>query len=190
MTLASSLVLNRRVRFLLGLPAPTGRPFGVSRSSGGLFFYVTYFDDAYPEQLRRIFQLPLILFYRGNLRALRLPALAVVAIRTATPYGFSCLCRLLPGVIEHGVAIVSGLAREIDVMAHQVTFSNRGVPIAVIGSGLNHAYTVRTVSYKRRSLYRDSFCLNTLMTCPPIGDTFQNETELLLVWPLQTWLWK
>ncbi|MCK8638347.1 DNA-processing protein DprA [Fructobacillus fructosus] len=109
----------------------------------GVFSYFTYFDDAYPEQLRQIFQPPLILFYRGDLRALRLPALAVVGTRTATPYGFSCLRRLLPGVIEHGVAIVSGLARGIDVMAHQVTFSNRGVPVAVIGSGLNHAYPVR-----------------------------------------------
>ncbi|MBS9335950.1 DNA-processing protein DprA [Fructobacillus papyrifericola] len=102
--------------------------------------YLTYFDADYPKQLREIYQPPLVLFYRGDLRALKLPSLAVVGTRTATPYGQEVLRALLPELLAQGIAIVSGLAKGIDVMAHQVTFSNGGVPIAVIGSGLGRAY--------------------------------------------------
>lgn len=102
--------------------------------------YITYFDRIYPERLRQIYQAPLLLFYQGNLQALSLPALAVVGTRTATPYGLASLRKLLPPVIDSGVSIVSGLAIGIDVMAHQVTFSNQGVAIAVIGTGLVIAY--------------------------------------------------
>ncbi|QEA58430.1 DNA-protecting protein DprA [Leuconostoc koreense] len=105
--------------------------------------YFTYFDDCYPIQLKEIFDPPLILFYEGNVSALKLPNLAVVGTRTATSYGLSCLRSLLPNVINRGTAIVSGLAKGIDVMAHQVTFANQGVPIAVIGTGLNVAYPAR-----------------------------------------------
>ncbi|MGG0920793.1 DNA-processing protein DprA [Leuconostoc suionicum] len=105
--------------------------------------YFTYFDDCYPIQLKEIFDPPLILFYEGNLNALKLPNLAVVGTRTATPYGLECLRSLLPNVINRGTAIVSGLAKGIDVMAHQVTFANQGVPIAVIGTGLNIAYPAK-----------------------------------------------
>lgn len=105
--------------------------------------YLSYFDDEYPPLLKESYQAPLILFYKGDLRALQLPALAVVGTRTATAYGQEVLRDLLPPLLEKGMAIVSGLAKGIDVMAHQVTFAHGGVPIAVIGSGIGRAYPVQ-----------------------------------------------
>ncbi|MFC4760572.1 DNA-processing protein DprA [Fructobacillus durionis] len=105
--------------------------------------YLSYFDEEYPVLLRESYQAPLILFYKGDLRALQLPALAVVGTRTATAYGQEVLRYLLPPLLERGGAIVSGLAKGIDVMAHQVTFAHGGVPIAVIGSGIGRAYPVQ-----------------------------------------------
>ena len=102
--------------------------------------YLTYFDSAYPLRLREIFEPPLILFYAGHLEALKLPSLSIVGTRAATPYGLSVLRTLLPAVLQQDVAIVSGLAKGIDVMAHQMTLANLGVPIAVIGTGLDMAY--------------------------------------------------
>ncbi|MDF7636895.1 DNA-processing protein DprA [Leuconostocaceae bacterium ESL0958] len=102
--------------------------------------YVTYFDDCYPERLRQTYQAPLVLFYQGDLRALSLPALAIVGTRNPTPYGQAVIRALLPELIDAGLSIVSGLAKGIDIMAHQATFANRGVPIAVIGTGLDRVY--------------------------------------------------
>ncbi|MCO0831536.1 DNA-processing protein DprA [Fructobacillus sp. W13] len=102
--------------------------------------FITYFDAAYPEMLRQSYQPPLILFYRGDLRSLQLPLVSVVGTRTATHYGLKALRKLLPEVIENGVGIVSGLAKGIDVMAHQITISAGGVPIGVVAAGLNRSY--------------------------------------------------
>ncbi|WP_338018326.1 DNA-processing protein DprA [Fructobacillus parabroussonetiae] len=88
--------------------------------------YLTYFDDDYPERLRQIYQPPLVFFYKGDRRALTLPALAVVGTRTATPYGLEVIRQFIPELVNQGIAIVSGLAKGIDVMAHQATFAAGG----------------------------------------------------------------
>ncbi|CAH1853914.1 DNA-processing protein DprA [Convivina praedatoris] len=112
--------------------------------------YLSYFDDAYPERLRQIYQPPLILFYQGHLDALKLPSLSVVGTRSASPYSLNVLRTFLPKVVNTGVAIVSGLAKGVDVMAHQITFSQQGVPIAVIGTGINVAYPANHHSLQKQ----------------------------------------
>lgn len=102
--------------------------------------YITYCDPCYPTRLRETYDAPLVLFYAGHLDALRLPSVSVVGTRTATPYGLAVLRALLPEVIRQDVAIVSGLAKGIDVMAHQMTLAQRGVPIAVIGTSIDVTY--------------------------------------------------
>ncbi|WEV55109.1 DNA-processing protein DprA [Leuconostocaceae bacterium ESL0723] len=102
--------------------------------------FMTYYCPSYPERLRQIYEPPLVLFYRGDLRALSLPSLSVVGTRTASPYSLNCLRVLLPRLIKTGTAIVSGLAKGVDVMAHQITFAQQGVPIAVVGTGIDIAY--------------------------------------------------
>lgn len=108
--------------------------------------YITYCDSQYPQQLREMYHPPLALFYQGDLQSLQLPSLSVVGTRTATPYGLSVVRELLPPIIHSGVAIVSGLARGIDVMAHQVTFAQQGVPIAVIGTGIDVVYPTKNAA--------------------------------------------
>lgn len=112
--------------------------------------YLSYFDEAYPEALREIHQPPLILFYEGNLDALKLPSLSVVGTRLATPYGLETIRHLLPTVISKGISIVSGLAQGIDVMAHQITFAACGVPIGVIGTGLDVVYPNRHAALQKQ----------------------------------------
>ncbi|USS92104.1 DNA-processing protein DprA [Fructobacillus americanaquae] len=102
--------------------------------------WLTYFDNNYPKQLKEVYQPPLVLFYQGDLRALTLPLLAVVGARAAGPYGLAALRQLLPAVLKAGIGVVSGLVKGIDVMAHQMTFHYGGVPVAVIGTGLDRAY--------------------------------------------------
>lgn len=72
--------------------------------------------------------------------ALKLPNLAIVGTRTATNYGYQALQHLLPDVVHSGTAVISGLAKGIDTMAHQITLRRGGVPIAVIGTGIDQFY--------------------------------------------------
>lgn len=63
-------------------------------------------------------QPPGILFWRGDLDALRQPAVAVVGTRQATPEGRSVAFELGHDLSRAGVSVVSGLALGIDGAAH------------------------------------------------------------------------
>jgi len=102
---------------------------------------VTMLDPAYPELLKQIYDPPLALFVRGDVKALVPPSLAVVGTRRATSYGKQAtevLCRDLVGM---GLAIVSGMAYGIDMTAHHAALEHGGVTIAVLGCGVDTIYT-------------------------------------------------
>lgn len=101
---------------------------------------LTILDPEYPQGLKETYSPPLVLYYRGNLSALLAPGLAVVGARKASDYGRAALTRVLPGVVANQVAIISGLARGIDTLSHQLALCQQGVTIAVIGNGLDLVY--------------------------------------------------
>lgn len=102
---------------------------------------ITIFDVNYPNLLKEIYQPPLVLFVKGDLTLLEEQTkLAVVGSREATQYGNNAISVLFPPLIEKGVAIVSGLARGIDTLAHECAMKNGGKTIAVIAGGLYHIY--------------------------------------------------
>lgn len=102
--------------------------------------FVTIFDDNYPTLLKESNQAPAVLFYRGNLSLTESFSLGVVGARQATSYGKQSLEELLPTVVAAKITTVSGLARGIDGLAHQITLDCGGQTIAVIGTGLDGYY--------------------------------------------------
>lgn len=101
---------------------------------------ITMADDAYPRLLREISSPPLLLYVRGELTHSDEHAVAIVGTRRATPYGREVTRRLSQDFAQAGVTVVSGLARGIDAVAHQVTLDNGGRTIAVLGSGVDVIY--------------------------------------------------
>ena len=102
--------------------------------------FICIIDPEYPEHLRQISQPPIVLSYKGDIQLLNLSSLTVVGTRLASQYSMQVLRKLLPEIIENKIAIVSGLARGVDAIAHQITLGNLGKPIAVIGTGLDRNY--------------------------------------------------
>lgn len=87
----------------------------------------------YPSLLDRLPDAPDVLFLRGTLPSV--PAVAIVGTRRCTGYGRSLARAMGAEVAAVGWATVSGLARGIDIAAHQGTLDNEGVGVAVLGSG-------------------------------------------------------
>lgn len=102
--------------------------------------YVTLIDCEYPSRLKNIYMPPLVLFYQGDLALTKQKTLAVIGSRIHTDYGRSCCEYFVSGMVSYGVVIVSGLARGIDGLAHEVAIRNGGHTIAVLGSGLRVIY--------------------------------------------------
>lgn len=99
---------------------------------------LTALDEGYPELLKKIYDPPLVIYVRGELKSV--PAAAIVGTRKATPYGLRTAARLARELAASGVAVVSGLARGIDTAAHESAVEAGGVTWAALGSGLNEIY--------------------------------------------------
>lgn len=114
-----------------------------NEQNGGI---LTIADPAYPDLLREIYCPPTVLFYRGRLDLLQEPRMvAIVGARNMTRYGMVTVKKLVPGLLEHQLVTVSGLARGVDAMTHQATVDGAGKTIAVIGNGLDVTYPKQNV---------------------------------------------
>lgn len=101
---------------------------------------VTWFDDAYPERLRQIYDPPFLLYARGDLDLLASPSIAVVGTRRPSAYGLVAAERLSKDLAQAGLTIVSGMARGIDTAAHKAALEIGGKTIAVLGCGADVVY--------------------------------------------------
>jgi DNA processing protein len=101
---------------------------------------LTWFDDAYPERLRQIYDPPFLLYARGDLSLLAEPSIAVVGTRRPSAYGLVAAERLSKDLALAGLTIVSGMARGIDTTAHKAALEAEGKTIAVLGCGADVVY--------------------------------------------------
>jgi len=81
------------------------------------------------------------LYVEGALELpLRDPRVAVVGTRQPSQAGLDAARLLVERLVEQGVAVVSGLARGIDTVAHRAAIGRGGRTIAVLGTPLDRFY--------------------------------------------------
>jgi DNA processing protein len=98
-------------------------------------------DDAdYPSRLREIDDPPPVLYVRGTLNAEDQFAVAIVGTRLATAYGKEVARQLATELARNRITVISGLARGIDLLAHQAALDAGGRTIAVLGCGVDVTY--------------------------------------------------
>ncbi len=115
---------------------------------------LTWEDDGYPENLRRISFPPPVLYLRGTLRDRDQAALAVVGSRRPSVYGLAATRKLVRELVQSGLTIVSGLARGIDAEAHDTAIQARGRTLAVVANGLDQLYPAEHHGLQERILKR------------------------------------
>ena len=112
------------------------------------------YDGAYPQRLRNIYDPPLILYVRGKLPDFnRLPAVAVVGQRNATPYGTIVTERLAFQLSCSGVIVVSGMAAGIDAAAHNGAVKGDTPTVAVFGTAIDGCYPASNAGLLRAILH-------------------------------------
>ena len=105
---------------------------------------IGYFDDIFPETLRKTINEegkddpPMFLWYRGDLSLLKLPGIAVIGTREATPEGMAGGEFLSGEFAKRGFNIVSGLALGCDTSGHKGALKVGGKTTAFLANGLDH----------------------------------------------------
>jgi len=101
---------------------------------------ITFLDDEYPENLKNIYDPPVVLYVKGEILPEDNVAISIVGSRLASFYGLQTAERLGFELASHGVTIVSGLARGIDSASHKGALKAKGRTLAILGSGIANIY--------------------------------------------------
>ena len=101
---------------------------------------VTLDDSSYPQQLKQIYDPPLVLYVRGQVEVIAQPGIALVGTRHPTPYGSGMAERLACDLAAHGLVIISGMARGVDTAGHRGAIAAKGKTVAVFGTGIDVIY--------------------------------------------------
>ena len=101
---------------------------------------VTIDDSCYPQQLKQIYDPPLVLYVRGQVKVISQPGIALVGTRHPTPYGSGMAERLACDLAAHGLVIISGMARGVDTAGHRGAIAAKGKTVAVFGTGIDVIY--------------------------------------------------
>jgi len=126
---------------------------------------LTALDEEYPALLKQIFDPPIVLYVKGELRAM--PAAGIVGTRRATPYGLRMAGRLASELAAAGVAVASGLARGIDTAAHEAALKAGGITWAAMGTGLSTIFPSENAALAGRIVERGGALLSEF----PMGTT-------------------
>jgi DNA processing protein len=94
----------------------------------------------YPPELLDLANPPTRLFAIGRADALTNPRVSIVGTRKSTAYGDRITRTLVGSLTRAGVAVISGMARGIDGVAHRTALEAGGRTVAVLGTGIDVAY--------------------------------------------------
>lgn len=104
---------------------------------------ISYYEEAFPQILRETVNedgnadAPLILFYRGNIKALQMPGIAIIGTRAPSEAGTQAGIYFAEKFAAEGFNIVSGLAIGCDTTGHQGALNVKGTTTAFLSNGLD-----------------------------------------------------
>ena len=140
---------------------------------------VSYTCDDYPRNLKSIYDPPLVLYIKGELKETDAIALAMVGSRRGTYYGKLQAERMSATLANTGFCIVSGLARGIDAAAHRGALKVKGRTIAVLGNGMGTIYPREHKELAERIAENGALISELPMRTPPDGRNFPPRNRLI-----------
>lgn len=102
---------------------------------------IGYYDEFYPDRLRRLDAPPVALYAIGQVRNLNdFPCIAIVGTRKMTDYGRATAEKFAYTFAKSGAYVISGLAKGVDTAAHRGAVMADGYTVAVLGVPIGEIY--------------------------------------------------
>lgn len=140
---------------------------------------LTWESPQYPALLKEIADPPIVLYAKGQLSALKSPALAVVGSRNPSITGSENAYHFAKAIAAHKVAIVSGLALGIDAQAHLGCLAAKGQTVAVLGTGIDCIYPQRHISLAKKITENSLLISEFPLGSPPIAGHFPRRNRII-----------
>ena len=145
----SGLLTYKKINALKSIsPSETGGIFRECKAKG--YSIITPDNINYPERLKQLRDMPLVLYALGDTSVLKdTVSIGVVGTRNASNYGIETAQKLSFALASSGVTIVSGGALGIDSEAHAGAMLAKGRTVAFLGCGLSFDYLKENASLRR-----------------------------------------
>jgi DNA processing protein len=95
---------------------------------------------AYPRRLLNCYDSPILLYYKGSADLNTSRVISIIGTRNHSDYGKMLTEKLVAGLEDMNVTIISGLAYGIDALAHTASLKHRISTIGVLAHGLDQVY--------------------------------------------------
>jgi DNA processing protein len=109
-------------------------------------------DKNYPQRLLNCYDCPPLLFYKGNADLNSSRIVAIVGTRNHNDYGKNICEKLVEGLVNEDVLVVSGLAFGIDSIAHKSAVKNNIKTVGVLAHGLDRVYPSQNASLAKQMI--------------------------------------
>jgi DNA processing protein len=139
---------------------------------------LTIFDKGYPENLKNIYDPPVVLYIKGRMIKEDELSVAIVGSRKCTYYGMNMSGKIAETLAACGVTVISGLARGIDTAAHKGALKS-GRTIAVLGSGLGNIYPAENKLLAKEIAQSGAVISEFPMQMPPERQNFPRRNRLI-----------
>ncbi|MDX1507228.1 MAG: DNA-processing protein DprA [Woeseiaceae bacterium] len=140
---------------------------------------VAHGEPGYPQLLAEASGAPLLLYVKGSVDALHLPAIAIVGSRNPTDGGERNAYEFAKYLAGCGFCIVSGLATGIDAAAHRGALDAPGTTVAVLGHGIDHVYPKRNRKLAASIAARGALVTEYPAGMPPMAALFPQRNRLI-----------
>lgn len=136
-------------------------------------------DPAYPRLLRNCIDSPVMVYFRGNIPLNDRRTIGIVGTRKATDYGKAVCRKLVEGLKESDVTVVSGLAYGIDSCAHRSALDNGMPTIGVLGHGLDRIYPPVHRSIAERMITNGGLLTDFISCTQPDRENFPKRNRII-----------
>lgn len=138
-----SFLGEKREKYITRLGAKNISPaFEVMKRCQTMGVTVTgYYDELYPNSLRKIQNPPVALYSIGRFKNLNdIPCVAIVGTRKMTDYGRETAENFAYNFSKSGAVVISGLAKGVDTAAHRGAVMADGYTVGVLGNPIGDIY--------------------------------------------------
>lgn len=148
---------------------------------------ISYYDKTYPQQLKNLYDAPIVIYAIGNCRILNSKnKIAVIGARKASNYGIN-IARQIGGFLsKNNIHTISGLALGIDVNSHLGVLkensvnSTSGRAIAVIGNGLDNIYPYQNREIAKKIINNDGCIVSEyIVGTKPLKNNFPARNRII-----------
>lgn len=138
-----------------------------------------YLDDDYPARLKQCTDSPLLLYYKGDADLNNAKIVAIVGTRKATEYGRDMCHRIVEGLSESNVLIISGLAYGIDTWSHKAALDYNLPTVAALGHGLDQIYPYTNRSLAEKMLVNGGLITEFVSHTKPDRENFPMRNRII-----------